>query len=369
MHQQPQPRLFSHLGILFLILLTSMSSRFCSGACAIVHLKCFLSSPPPLILACIQQMITPEHNRLTTLSAERSTLVLHDTQQPPPAFSPQFKADLQSAVEACIGLSPKGDCASGQHGPIQEWDVVRIIDLSSTFSAQSVSSMSLFDGDISKWRVLRARNMYGMFEGATSFNGDLSKWDVSSVTDMGSMFFNAATFNGHISKWHVSRVRNMANMFCYANSFNSDVSKWDISSVQNMFGMFWGAASFDGDISKWKVSMVTDMNYMFYQAAMFSGDISKWNVSRVEGMFGMFWAASSFRGDIAEWDVSSVLSMASMFENATSFNSYIFDWDVSTVANMNSMFQNATSFTQKLCGAAWVNSKAIKRNMFNGSSG
>merc|ERR1712226_1448435 len=33
------------------------------------------------------------------------------------------------------------------------------------------------------------------------------------------------------------------------------------------------------------------------------------------------------------------------------------------------MFQNAKSFTQILCGAAWVDSKASKYGMFQGSSG
>jgi len=42
---------------------------------------------------------------------------------------------------------------------------------------------------------------------------------------------------------------------------------------------------------------------------------------------------------------------------------------VSSVTNMNQMFWGATSFTHKLCGAAWVHSKASKRNIFTGSSG
>ena len=58
-----------------------------------------------------------------------------------------------------------------------------------------------------------------------------------------------------------------------------------------------------------------------------------------------------------------------MFQNVAEFNSDISKWDVSRVTNMNQMFYHATSFKQELCGAAWVNSKASKNDMFEGSSG
>ena len=58
-----------------------------------------------------------------------------------------------------------------------------------------------------------------------------------------------------------------------------------------------------------------------------------------------------------------------MFSQATAFNSDISKWDVSSVATMDNMFQEASSFKQKLCGAAWVRSKASKNDMFKGSHG
>jgi hypothetical protein len=39
------------------------------------------------------------------------------------------------------------------------------------------------------------------------------------------------------------------------------------------------------------------------------------------------------------------------------------------VANMDYMFLDATLFKRKLCGAAWVHSKARRTVMFAGSSG
>ena len=80
------------------------------------------------------------------------------------------KAELQSAVDACLKLSPAGDCNKGQHGPINEWDVSNIADMGK------------------------------IFNGAKSFNGDISEWDVSNVTTMTSMCVGATSFNGDLSK-------------------------------------------------------------------------------------------------------------------------------------------------------------------------
>ena len=93
-------------------------------------------------------------------------------------------------------------------------------------------------------------------------------------------------------------------------------------------------------------SLISDISGMFYEATSFTfnSDISKWGVSRVTGMNGVFYEATSFNGDISKWDVSAVI-------------------------NMNNMFMGATSFKQKLCGAAWIHSKASKNLMFEGSPG
>ena len=65
-------------------------------------------------------------------------------------------------------------------------------------------------------------------------------------------------------------------------------------------------------------------------------------------------------GPIGEWDVSRVTDMESMFSGASSFNSDVSKWDVSRVTTMWKMFSYASSFNQKLCGEAWVNSKAYQ---------
>ena len=58
-----------------------------------------------------------------------------------------------------------------------------------------------------------------------------------------------------------------------------------------------------------------------------------------------------------------------MFYGATSFKGDLSKWDVSSVTNMNNMFTDAKSFKQKLCGLAWIHSKASKNLMFEGSPG
>ena len=89
-------------------------------------------------------------------------------------------ADLEAAVNACLKLSPEGDCSTGPYGPISEWYVARVTE------------------------------MAGIFANAHSFNGDISKWDVSRVSNMGYMFADAQLFRGDITKWDVSNVRDMS---------------------------------------------------------------------------------------------------------------------------------------------------------------
>ena len=121
------------------------------------------------------------------------------------AFQPESKDKLKAAIALCVA----SDCSAGQNGPINDWDVSRVMDMSS------------------------------MFYGATSFKGDISKWNVASVTDMNSMFMKARSFNG-------------------------DISNWDVSSVQDMVGMFNGATSFTRTLcGAWKVSTASGKDSMF----------------------------------------------------------------------------------------------------------
>ena len=86
-------------------------------------------------------------------------------------------------------------------------------------------------------------------------------------------------------------------------------------------------------------------------------------------MASMFSAALAFNQDLSKWDVSAVTDMQSTFVDVSTFNQHLSKWDVSAVTDMSSMFYGASAFNQKLCGVAWVNSKADKSDMFTDSPG
>merc|ERR1719201_3106010 len=250
------------------------------------------------------------------------------------------RKELKRAIDQCVKtIQRDGSCSTTQHGPIADWDVSMVTDMS------------------------------GLFHDLKVFNGDISNWDVSNVTNMFHMFWGASQFNSDISRWRVSRVTNMEGLFRDATDFNGDLSNWDVSSVTTMESMFRGAASFNGDISNWVVSRVTDMKRMFMFAKFFNRDMSKWDVSSVTNMQGMFLQASSFNNDISKWDVSSVKDMQGMFLQASSFNTDISKWDIRSVTDTDYMFYQAESFKQKLCGESWIDSKATNKFMFASSEG
>ena len=68
-----------------------------------------------------------------------------------PVFSPKSKAELKRGVDACLKVSPKGDSSDGPHGPIGEWGVLRVTDMSNIFH-----DATLFNTDISKWEMFQA---------------------------------------------------------------------------------------------------------------------------------------------------------------------------------------------------------------------
>ena len=113
--------------------------------------------------------------------------------------------------------------AEETHGPLAEWDVSRVNDMSFPrfFPTGTGFFPTNFDGDVSKWDTASVTHLYRsvsatprrgaatgpspaasfaagapltashrpappQFHGATSFNADLSKWDTSSVTSFSS---------------------------------------------------------------------------------------------------------------------------------------------------------------------------------------
>ena len=58
-----------------------------------------------------------------------------------------------------------------------------------------------------------------------------------------------------------------------------------------------------------------------------------------------------------------------LFARASVFSHDLSKWDVSAVKDMEKMFFRASAFNRKLCGDAWVQSKADKTGMFTESPG
>jgi len=319
------------------------------------------------------------------------------------AFLPRTRTELKKAADACLKLSPKGDCTNGSRGAIGQWDVSRVADMTNMFA-----NAKSFRGEISKWEVSNARDMFGMFRNAKSFNGHLSRWDVSRVSNMDAMFRGAALFSRKLcgAAWVHSKASkdlmfagspgSISRTVCTATSAFSPetreelknavddyfslcmqqrdctetphsphgpIGEWDVSKVTDMNKLFYNSATikfsqaFNLDISKWDVSRVTDMNAMFHSASAFEGDLSKWDVSSVKDMQSMFWGASRFNGDISKWDVSSVTDMSFMFTMAASFNGDLSQWDVSNVNKMGFMFCQAKSFDRDI--SEWDVSRVV----------
>ena len=180
-------------------------------------------------------------------------------------FTPNNRAELKDAVDACLANAASGSCSQATYGVIGDWDVSKVTDMHALFQPDAYNGYPQFNQDLSKWETSQVTNMNNMFYGAAAFNKDLSTWDTGAVQDMNMMFYGAAAFNGDVSTWDTSQVINMYGMFLSASAFNGDVSTWDTSQVTNMNAMFMSAQQFDQQLC-WDSSQVTDMGNMFFNA-------------------------------------------------------------------------------------------------------
>merc|ERR1719424_1411181 len=108
-------------------------------------------------------------------------------------------AELRTAAQEYNANKPT---AIATYGPIADWDVSAVTDMSYLFYY-----LKDFNADISSWDTSGVTIMYQMFKGASAFNQPLS-FDTSSVTNMGFMFNSASAFNQPLS-FDTSSVTNM----------------------------------------------------------------------------------------------------------------------------------------------------------------
>ena len=229
-----------------------------------------------------------------------------------------------------------------QYGPIDEWDVSAITDMSNLFHDAS-GAYANFNENISSWDVSNVTTIEYMFAQAESFNISLNSWNVSKISNMGNVF-EYSGFNENISSWDVSEVTNMYGMFRYS-PFNQPLNSWNVAKVSNLLRVFSGASSFNQDISDWDVSSATNM-YRMFDGSSFNQDISEWDVSKNTSMGYMF-RDTPFNQDISNWDVSKVSDMRHVFFNAYAFNQDISNWNIENVNDWTNFGSNATLMSDK----------------------
>ena len=197
----------------------------------------------------------------------------------PPVLEKKAPFDNKSLRAAVKLYCEDANAAEADHGPISEWDVSEVTDMTRLFIHQSD-----FNADLSKWDASKVTRMSIMFGNCKRFNSDLSKWDVSKVTRMNSMFANCKRFNADLSKWDVSKVNTTTAMFANCKRFNADLSKWDVSKVTRMDSTFANCKRFNADLTNWDVTNVGDIYLMFTGADAFDGRMPIGIVEKMHAM-------------------------------------------------------------------------------------
>jgi surface protein len=181
------------------------------------------------------------------------------------------------------------------NGPVNQWDISGIINLTAFFSFAS-----LFNQPLNNWDVSSVTTFNQTFRSASSFNQDISSWSIntSSSVDMQNMFLNNSAFNTSIDNWDVSEVTNMNQMF-RGSVYNQQLNSWDVSNVTNMQRMlsfpFSGVGgNFNQPLSNWNVGNVTNMKEMFKRNDAFNQDISSWNIVKVSNATGFMQDCDGF---------------------------------------------------------------------------
>ena len=130
---------------------------------------------------------------------------------------------------------------------LSEWDFKNVEQMSEMFLGASSFDKTQFSEKPKnkkftnknlKWAV---QDWSSDSDGAEIFYGPMKDWDVSMVTDMTGLFRGMSGFVEDISKWDVSHVENMQQMFKGATEFACNIGGWDVSKVKNMAVMFSGA--------------------------------------------------------------------------------------------------------------------------------
>lgn len=130
-------------------------------------------------------------------------------------------ADRSALLIARDAWCENATSAAAAYGPIGNWDVSRVTDLSYVFCS---AYGSCYTGEYSAYAETHVScEEAGCNIKCATFNDDVSNWTTSSVTSLDFTFRSAAQFNQPLL-WDTSRVSSMLWTFKSATAFNQCVA-------------------------------------------------------------------------------------------------------------------------------------------------
>lgn len=227
-----------------------------------------------------------------------------------------------------------------------------------TTFAYMFNNAYLFNQSINTWNTSKATTFSSMFQGARSYNQPMNLIDTINVNNM-AYLFRDTIFNQDISMWKMNNVTTTEQMFYNATKFNQPIENWNISKLTNINGMFMYYAVFNQSLKNWNTENITNMGSLFSTNPTININISSWNTGKVTTFDSMFNTADSFNYSIENWNTSSCSSFANMFRHNHNFNQDLSNWSMINAAQINGMFSNS-SYNRSI--ENWTFLKAVSMN-------
>jgi surface protein len=187
----------------------------------------------------------------------------------------------------------------------------------------------------------------------TKFFGPMNDWDITLITDLSGLFRFNMTFNEPIEKWDTSNATNMSQMFRAAEAFNQSLVDLTPPKIKILamshehcysFIMAMHCVRQEGGKRRFvrKLPVFLIRNIL---SSTFGKLIKGWNTEQVKSMAEMFDGAEAFNQPVNHFDTRNVETMFRMFHSTNAFNQQIDQFDVN-VYDMTGMLHNAKAYKQ-----------------------